>query len=320
MPTAVFLEGPRGVGTSALAGELVGQLRGHLSRLNPVIIRVDVSAQNAPKGDPTHGVAVTLMQHFAPDETFRGSSTGRIMSWFLRRVTVEGRPVIVWLDQVQPQIETLEAVVGPLLEPGSLVQVHGVLPPVFLVFSGSGRVDLGADALVREVRHLPVPQLPRDTILAVVAAKARETGRVFTPEAMARVEDLVLTSGLGLSVLEEILQSAVAKLGCHGLVTEADVTSPAKKARCRHGGKQIEIHILEVLRKSCGKVTMGQLTEGLHQAFVKDGGPAPTGSSIRRWAVRLERAGLVERRVELGGMGGTRSVVVLASPPSVPSE
>jgi hypothetical protein len=131
---------------------------------------------------------------------------------------------------------------------------------------------------------------------------------------MAKVEDILLTSGMGLSVLDEVLRDAVPRAGCHGIVTEGDVAPPARRARDRRGREQVGLRMLEVLRKAGGRATMGQLAEGLSGAFVEVGECVPTGSSIRRWAVRLERAGLVERRVVMGGMGGTRSTVALVGP------
>lgn len=111
-PLPTILQGPCGAGTSALAQEYVSMLRSRLNGQNPVIIRVDVSNANRFKGDSTHGVAVSLLQHFSPGEGFQGVSASRIMWWFLRRITVEGRPVIVWLDQVRPNVRSLKVSCG----------------------------------------------------------------------------------------------------------------------------------------------------------------------------------------------------------------
>ncbi len=182
-----------------------------------------------------------------------------------------------------------------------------------VVVSGAGKADLGSWSESVCTKWIHVPFLARSVLEGIVLERVLQAGRVISPGAVAKVEDILLTSGMGLSVLDEVLCDALTKSLCRRIVTEGDVEPPVKRARRRRGGKQVDLQMLEVLRKAGGKVTMGQFTEGLRQAFVEDGECAPTGGSIRRWAVRLERSGLVERRVVMGGMGGTRSVVALVS-------
>ncbi|MDG6912551.1 MAG: hypothetical protein JRN35_05655, partial [Nitrososphaerota archaeon] len=100
---------------------------------NPVVIRVDVSAQNTPQGDPSYAVAAALLRHFQPDAPVKGASRDRIMWWFLRRILAGGKPVILWLDQLRPNVRSLESIVGPLLSPRVLLDDTRGLPPVFLV-------------------------------------------------------------------------------------------------------------------------------------------------------------------------------------------
>ena len=59
--TPLLIQGPRGVGTSALAREHMSELRAHLNGRNPTLIRVDVSAQNCPNDEPSYGVAAALL-------------------------------------------------------------------------------------------------------------------------------------------------------------------------------------------------------------------------------------------------------------------
>ena len=307
----VFLCGPRGAGTSALAGEFVSMLRSRLNGQNPVVIHVDVSAARCTHGDPSHGVAAALLRHFQQDAPVQGSSTCRIMWWFLHRVVAESRPVIVWLDQVRRDVRTLDGVVGPLLEPDPFVKGTGTVPPVFVVASGNITDDLWSATDNGHVKQVRVPTLPVETVREIVMERARHLGQVLATGALTKVMDILAIRGNNLTVMEEVLKVAAQRAKCHGMVTERDIVPPARRARRHSGGKQIELHMLEVLRKAGGRVTMGHLVKGLSETFVKDGECAPTGGSIRRWAVRLERAGLVERRVVMGGMGGTRSTISL---------
>ncbi len=65
-PSPLFIQGPRGVETSAHARENVSDLKVHLNGRNPTVIRLDVSALNCPGGNPSYGVTAALLQHIQP--------------------------------------------------------------------------------------------------------------------------------------------------------------------------------------------------------------------------------------------------------------
>ena len=315
VPRLVVLEGPRGAGTSTLAGELVGQVKRtwqRSSRDDPVVIHVNVSSLNHTHGDPSLGVATCILRKFNVDFSPKGYPTGQVAQWALRRISVQPKPVVVWLDQVHEITRIMAGALEPLLEPERFLETRAELPSILVVVSGIGKAQLGSWSESVATRWIHLPPLPRETIRIIVEDRAIQAGRVFTPGAMAKVEDILLTSGMGVSVLDEVLRDAVPRAGCHGIVTEGDVAPPASRVRHRRRGKQVELHMLEVLRKAGGRATMGELTDGLSRAFVEDGECVPTGSSIRRWMSRLEQLGVVERTVKMGGDGGTRSVVALA--------
>jgi hypothetical protein len=303
----LFIQGLRGVGTSAIAQEHVSELRAQLNGRNPVVIRVDVSDRNCPSSDPSYGVAATLLQHFQPDAPVKGSSRDRIMWWFLRRVMAEGRPVVVWLDQLRPNVRSLESVVGPLLSPGVLLNDVRGLPPIILVLPGSGNAGLEMS-----VRRIHVPPLPSGTISEVLEARARQTGWAWTPGAIAKLTDILAMRGNSLSVMDEILTTAVKRAGCHGIVVEQDVSPPSSRERTRASKRQAELRLLGVLRTAGGKLPMGQLVDELGRAFSSEGESAPSPSNVRRWTARLQALGTVKRSVAMGGDGGSRSMVSLA--------
>jgi hypothetical protein len=300
---ALTIQGPRGAGTSALAREAVGMARGHFT--NSVAIHVDVSQQKAPSGDPSHGVAVALLQHFQPDVQVQGSSTNRIMGWFLRRILVGARPVVVWLDQLRPNVRTMAGVLGPLMDPGTLVGDVGRFPPVFLILSGSGSAGLNGNAV-----HIHVPLLPVGTVREIVEDRARQSGRVFAPDALAKTMDILATRGNSLSVMEEILQAAIQKAGCHGIIVEEDVIAPATVERARVNRQVAELRVLEVLRRAGGQLAIGELVRVLARSFASEE-HVPSAGTVRRWLVKLQALGLVKRQVSQGGDGGTMSVVSL---------
>ncbi len=308
--TPLFIQGPRGAGTSALAQEYVSELRSQLNGRNPVLIHVDVSTQNCPGGDPSYGVAAALLQHFQPDAPVKGASRDRIMWWFLRRVMAGGRPVVVWLDQLRPNLRSLESVVNPLLSPGMILDDARGLPPIFLVLSGSG--NAGIDNSVKRVH---VPPLPAETIHEVVKARVQQTGSIWTPEALGKLTDILATRGNSLSVMDEVLTAAVKRTGCHAIIVEQDVAPPSSRERTSASKRQAELRLLGVLRTAGGKLPMGQLVDELGRAFSSEGESAPSPSNVRRWTARLQALGTVKRSVALGGDGGSRSTVSLYSRP-----
>ena len=313
-PAPLYIQGPRGVGTSALAQEYVSELRAQLNGRNPVVIRVDVSAQNCPSGDPSYGVAAALLQHFQPDAPVKGASRDRILWWFLRRVMVGGKPVILWLDQLRPNVRSLESILGPLLAPGLLLDDVRGLPQVFLVLSGSGDAGLNGS-----VKRIQVPPLPVRIVHEILEARVRQAGRVWTPEALGKVTDILATRGNSLSVMDEILSAAVKKAGCHGIIVEQDVAAPISREHPRASKKQVELRLLGVLRSAGGKLSMGELVEELRDVSSREGEVPPSPSNVRRWAARMQAHGVLERSVALGGDGGTRSVISLApGHPSIP--
>lgn len=309
-PSPILIQGPRGVGTSAIAREYVSDMRAQLNDRNPVVIRVDVSAQNSPSGDPSYRVAAALLRHFQPDAPVKGASRNRIMWWFLRRVMAGGTPVILWLDQLRPNVRSLESILGPLLTPGLLLDDVRGLPPVFLVLSGSGDAGLNGN-----VKRIQVPPLPVRIIHEILEARVHQTGRVWTPGALGKVTDILATRGNSLSVMDEVVKAAVERAGCHGIITEQDVAPPSSKERHRASKKQVDLRLLGVLRSAGGKLSMGELVEELGRAFSSEGESAPSPSNVRRWTARLQALGTVKRSVAMGGDGGSRSTVSLYSRP-----
>jgi DNA-binding transcriptional ArsR family regulator len=74
----------------------------------------------------------------------------------------------------------------------------------------------------------------------------------------------------------------------------------------------IELRVLEVLRKANAPVEIGELVQELSKSLASEGERTLSPSSVRRWLIKLERLGLVKRRVMMGGDGGTTSVASLA--------
>ena len=321
-PKLVVLEGPRGAGISTLAGEFVDQVRHALRsgvREDPVVIHVDVSSLNHTKGDPSRGVATAILQRFNQGVQVQGSSSGRVVWWALRRIASQEKPVVVWLDQVHEETRTLSEVVEPLLEPKQAVGTGIHLPPIMVVVSGTGKTELGSWSDAVPAKWIHVPLLPREILEEVVEERARALGCEISAGGVAKVMDIMVTRGRGLSVMNEVLQasaSEAAKSPGRSIKVE-DIRTPRISVRGKSSRRALEVRVLEIIRGAGGELTMGELMDHLTRDLTQQGEAHRTAGTLRRLMVRLERLGLVERRVTLGGEGGTRSTISLPGHPSL---
>ena len=322
IPRLVVLEGPRGAGTSTLAGELVGQVkrtwqRG--SREDPVVVQVDVSSLNHTKGDPSRGVATAILRKFNVDFSPAGYPTGQVAQWALRRISVQTRPVIVWLDQVHENTRIMAEALEPLLEPERFMETGAEFPPILVVVSGTGKANLGSWAEGHPTKWIHIPLLPRSVLEEIVVERARGLGCEISPGAVSKVLDIMVTLGRGLSIMGEILQVSVVQATEKSgrAITPSDIISSRVRARGKANRRALEVRVLEVIREAGGQVTMGELMEQVTRDLTQTGEAHRTASTLRRLAVRLEQLGLVERQVTLGGEGGTHSTLSLPGHPSL---
>ena len=321
-PKFVVIEGPRGAGTSALAGEFVDRVR-HAWRLSvredPVVTHVDVSSLNHTKGDPSRGVATAILQRFNQGVHVQGSSSGRVIWWALRRIASQPKPVVVWLDQVHEGTRTLAEVVEPLLEPERLMERGAKTPPILVVVSGTGKTQLGSWSENVPTKCIHVPLLSREILEEVVEERARALGCEVSADGVAKVLDIMVTRGRGLSVMNEVLQAsateAVKNLGRS--IEVEDIRTPRISVRGKSSRRALEVRVLEIIRAAGGELTMGELMERVTRDLTEKGEAHRTASTLRRLMVRLEQLGLVERKVTLGGEGGTRSTISLPGHPSL---
>ena len=322
IPRLVVLDGPRGSGTSTLAGELVAQVKRTWrqgARDDPVLVHVDVSSLNHTKGDPSRGVATAILRKFNVDFSPAGYPTGQVAQWVLRRISVQPKPVVVWLDQVHEVTHILAGVVEPLVEPERVMEAGTRLPPILVVVSGIGKADLGSWSESVPTRWIHVPLLPRSVIEEVVEDRARSLGCEISPDAVSKVLDVMVAHGLGLSIMGEILQASVVPMREKPVraITASDISTPRLGARGRANRKALEVQVLEIIRGAGGQVTMGDLMEQVTRDLTQKGEAHRTASTLRRLTIRLEQLGLVERRVTMGGEGGTHSTLSLPGHPSL---
>ena len=129
----------------------------------------------------------------------------------------------------------------------------------------------------------------------------------------------MVAQGLGLSIMGEILPPSVVPVREKPVraIIASDIFTPWLWARGRANRKALEVQVLEIIRGAGGQVTMGELMEQVTRDLTQKGKAHRTASSLRRLAVRLEQLGLVERRVTMGGEGGTLSTLSLPGHPSL---
>ena len=61
--------------------------------------------------------ATESLQHVRPDAPLKDASRDRIKWWYFHPVITDGRPVILWLNQLSPNVRLLAGVMGSLVRP-----------------------------------------------------------------------------------------------------------------------------------------------------------------------------------------------------------
>lgn len=330
---AVVLHGPRGVGTSALAAEFVRDLltawgRGPRSH-PPLVLRTDVA--RTPSPGRTIGALFRVLD---PSSGNRGASTEQLTMLLLRRLRSLQRPTVVWLDQVRRSSAELSRILLPLISPeGFLPEGGDGLPLLAVVVSGemdplepvdvAGAFPPTMPILRRKVRPLAPGQM-------LEALKVRSRLAFEEPpdeEALVVLRDLLISHGWGLSAagltLEEAARRAQARGG--GRILSEDVRRPAQLHLSHRHARLFDACLLQVLREATSlgiqRVPMSHLRSRLGELCREEGLAAPTQARLWRHLISLEQAGAFRREVQLGGVGGSRTVLCLPPAPStVPSE
>ena len=330
----VSVGGPRGSGTTSVAECALATFTERcLTRRSPLILRPDASSvPAAPFGRVgprtsacplvlgvdasrcrTPGLLVkALFRQIDPAFQGQGASTEFLSMLLLRRLRTLGRPAVVWIDQAHSSGE-FGRVVRAIARPQEVLP-EGVagLPPLLLVTSGArDQVPEGIEAIRTSVR----PLQGSDLIEAIRTRAALAFHVLPRPEVLRAWADLVVARGWGLSMVGDLLVEAGARAEARGSlrVELQDVALP--QALPRHGSdaEGFEAALLDVLRAAKGPFAVGDLRRGLMAHCGEVGIRAPTPARLWRHLVGLERKGLVRREVRLGGAGGSRTLVILAT-------
>ena len=308
---AVSVVGPRGSGTSSIAECAVATFSERFfGRRSPIVLRVDVSQCRTP------GLLVkALFRQIDPAIQLGGASTEFLSMLLLRRLRSLERPAAVWLDQVHATAE-FGRVARALARPQEVLpEGTDGLPPLLLVASGSREI-------VPEVAHtvrVSVPPLQGADLLEALRARAALAFQTPPlPEVLRAWADLTVASGWGLAVVGDLLAEAGARAEVRGSfrVELQDVALPSSLPRHGRDAEGFGQTILEVLRAAAGSLTAGELRRRVAEGCASSGMRAPTPARLWRHVVGLERKGLVQREVRLGGAGGSRTLVALRPHPA----
>ena len=284
--------GPRGSGTSTVASRLVRELRVRLGA-GAKVFRADMC-----NGECDHGVMVQLNHHVDSAFTGQGFSGSRLAILFQRRLAVMGQPVVVWFDNVRRGADNSTL--------WSLFLDTSILPSnVSVAISGeSDPTNYLGKVVDRVVLSAPGPREIRN----VAEVLCREAFHVLPgQEFLQSLTDAMICNGRSLSRTAGALRVAGERAESRGAtqVELGDLTPLPRETGRKHGSEEIDRQIMGAVR-TLGKgqeVPVGDLVRHL----------ARTPSLVRRHLAQLERKGLLVRRVTVGGVGGTRSVVTLAS-------
>lgn len=313
----LVLWGSRGVGTSAVARQLVRTVEEHWRRTDarrpPLLLRADVATERTPSR-----VVSALFRGI--DERFRGAGcpTELLVTLLIRRLRTLGRPTVLWIDQVRATSCGLPRLLGPLLAPGRfLPEGDHDLPPYVVILSGE--VDPLEDAegiggpLGPGVRREHLLAISAGDVLSAVEQRARLAFDTLPdPLALAAVRDLLLTKGWGLALAGPTLRESGRRAEARGArrLEMLDVAPPADPVEPRRNSRALDTCILEALREASGTdepegLALPELRRRLEQRCRTEGLAPPSGSRLWRHTTRLERSGAFQREVRLGGTGGS---------------
>ena len=308
---AVSIAGPKGSGTSSVARWLVDSASAHIARPGakgvPLVLHVDATACRTPLA-----LVSALFRGIDPTFVGRGASTEFFTLLFLRRIRTVGRPAIIWFDQVPSKPAEIGRVLSSISEPARLLpEGPEGLPEMLVVTSGGSDPIPGAVGALRTA--LP-PLLGQDLRQAIMARATAAFAVAPSSEAIRALADLSVARGWGLSTVGELLAEAGRRAEARGgrRLEVADVALPAYPPRHSFDVEGFEASLLEVLRGARGGIPVGELRQSVATRCRERGAPAPGHARLWRHLVALERRGLVQREVRLGGPGGSSSLVHLA--------
>lgn len=305
---SVSIMGPRGSGTSAVAGHLAATVKSRLTRPGskgePLVLRADLSEIRSPAS-----LVNALFQQIQPDFPGKGASAEFLTLLLARRIRTLGRPTIIWVDQVPAKPSGLVRVLGPLADP-SRIMPEGPegLPSMLLVASGASHV-LPEDAGV--IRAGLPPLQGRELVQAILNRAALAFNAPPSLEAAHAIANLVVARGWGLSMVGELLAEAGRRAGARGgrWLEAEDVALPVHLPRAARESTSFDSILMDVLRSLKGSTSVADLKPVLKEKCLGAGLRLPTQARLWRHLVRLERRGLIGRDVRLGGSGGSSTII-----------
>lgn len=322
-PSCVIVHGPRGCGTSTYASSLARLARGRWqarpSRRPPVTLTVDLRIHRSG-----HQIIGALYHALDPSFDARGCSTEHLTLLFLRRLRTEGRPSVIWFDNMPGRPGDLFRVLRPILSP------HDLLPeglddhPGYVVLV-SGETDsareLRAGCAPTESVRLGAPDY--ETLRASLTRRATAAFQRTPPSGViTKMTDMLAAAGGGYSREGELLRAAAHNAeGRRAEVLTVEDVHPLTPDPLHLGDPaRLDACVLASLRdleEASQGVAIARLRGRLHTVCLEEGLPVPNASRLWRRVVRLETAGYLHREVRLGGAGGTQTRLHLGpTPPS----
>lgn len=268
-----------------------------------------------PEAHGAQGVAGALLKGLDPEYELRGFPVAELAAGFLRRLRGAGRPAVVILDDLGPNVPDLGRLCSALLDPDGFLPEGGEgVPTIAVLLAGTpeGQHAIGKEKIGRRLESRTLQLLPYSDpeLAAIVRDRAeRSLGRSVPADWIERVVRRVRReNGSAARALDLLRKELVGRF--------ASEVGPAYPAP----GSPLPISIEPPLWHALGEleegvpVRIGELRSRTQEAARMRGQVPIAATTFWRRIIRLERAGVVRRNVRTGGSGGSLSTVAVVRP------
>ncbi len=311
-PGLAVVTGPPGSGSSVVARWAARRLADRCRALAPGgaarIVHVPTRLYRSP-----HGIACALVRSYDAGLDGRGFPWGDLLAGFLRRIRRDGQPTVTVLDDLRLAGPDLLRLIRALGEPDRfLPEGDPGLPPFYTILTGTpeglrlrDREGAGRWARAATVELAPYPEERLREIVADRMVRATDRAAVLSTAARIAHQSFLEAGGARRAI--DLLRREFGIRETVRAPEDPDASVPART---------IEPHLWQALVSALadGSCDVGELHRWEILCAQRAHRPPLATTTFWRRMVDLERRGWIRREVRCGGIGGSRTRLVVRRP------